>query len=153
MSATVPIQPASLSEDQRKHLDFIHNTIARMSGASAAAKGWSLTVATATLGYALTKNAPSIALLGLISILLFASLDARYLREERKFRALYEDACTGSVAIYFMRTSSYVDRADPKHKHYCTWPHILRSWSILGFYLPLLLVGVAVLIRASSTAR
>jgi hypothetical protein len=153
MSTASNGQHAPFSDDQRKHLDFIHNTIARMSAASAAAKGWSLTVATATLGYALTKNAPSIALLGLLSILLFSSVDARYLREERRFRALYDDTRQRGVDVYFMGTGLYVDRKNAKYQRYCTWPQILRSWSVVGFYLPLISVGVAVIVRVSFTSR
>lgn len=53
--------PLSVSEDQRKHLDFIQAVIARLASSSAAAKGWGLTVATAAFGFSATKAVPVLA--------------------------------------------------------------------------------------------
>ncbi|WP_104133805.1 hypothetical protein [Cryobacterium sp. Y62] len=43
------------SDARRQHLEFIQSAIGRMSSTSAIAKGWALTIATATYGYAGTK--------------------------------------------------------------------------------------------------
>ena len=45
--------------------------------------------------FALTKSADSIALLGLAAVLLFAYLDANYLRQEKRFRRLYVAVAAG----------------------------------------------------------
>lgn len=82
-------------EDKRKHLDFIQSVITRMSAASSSAKAWLLPVVTAAYGYALTQNADSVALLGLGATLLFAYLDANYLPQEKRFRALYKTVACG----------------------------------------------------------
>jgi hypothetical protein len=139
--------PASSGEDLRKHLDFIQTAVGRMAAASSVAKGWCLTVATAAQGYALTKDANTVALLGVIAVAMFGYLDTRYLREERKFRALYEDARRGHVEAYDLRTSAYIDQDDLKYDARCSWSCVLRSWSVWTFYLPLIAVGVAVLLR------
>ena len=147
-SGGAPTARSDLGDDRRKHLEFIQQVIGRMSSTSATAKSWSLTVAIAVLGYALTKNAPSVAMLGILSVLLFSFMDARYLREERKFRTLYEDARMGGIDAYDMRTGPYIDKSGPKYDAHCAWNCVYRSWSLLGFYGPLLLVATIALVRA-----
>lgn len=136
------------AEDRRKHLEFIQTVVGRMFTASSLAKGWCLTVATAALGFALTKNSRAVALLGFFAIGLFGFLDARYLREERKFRALYEDAREGRADVYEMRTAPYLASSSGRFASNCRWRSVLRSWSLWAFYGPLLLVALAVLTRA-----
>ena len=86
-------------EDRRKHLDFIQSVVTRMSAASSNAKAWLLPVVTATYGYALTQCAGSVALLGVGATLLFSYLDANYLRQEKRFRALYKAVAQGAYNI------------------------------------------------------
>jgi histidine triad (HIT) family protein len=124
-----------LSDDQRKHLEFIQAVITRLASSSAAAKGWGLTVATATFGFSAAKAVPFVAILGLVVILCFAVVDAHYLREERLFRELYNEARTGSVDLYSMDKDRYAWT--------CTRRQVLCSWSVAGFYTPLVVVGVA----------
>lgn len=78
------------SDDHRKHLEFIQSTITRMSAASSSTKGWLLPVVTAAYGFSLAKREWAVAALGLIAVLLFAFVDANYLKHERRFRALYK---------------------------------------------------------------
>lgn len=141
---------ADNDDDRRQHLEFIQSVIGRMSTASTLVKGWCLTVATAALGYAVTTNSRGVGLLGGLAVLLFGFLDARYLREERKFRALYEDARRGHLEVYDMETTRYVrdSSRDSSLAATCLWRSVLRSWSLWGFYGPLLLVALAVVIRA-----
>lgn len=126
-----------LSEDQRKHLDFIQAVIARLASSSAAAKGWGLTVATATFGFSATKAVPVVAGLGLVVVLFFGFLDLYYLREERLFRCLYDDARRGSIDVYSMNKNAYTSEVKRRS--------VIKSWSLLGFYGPLLLVGLTAL--------
>ena len=150
MASDEDLRPSSgaTPDDRRKHLEFIQTVVGRMSTASSLAKGWCLTVATAALGFALTKNSRAVALLGFFAIGLFGFLDARYLREERKFRALYEDAREGRVGVYDMRTATYLDPSSAQFASNCQWRSVLRSWSLSAFYGPLLVVALAVAIRA-----
>jgi hypothetical protein len=135
-----------VGEDRRKHFDFIQSAVGRMSSASNVAKGWCLTVATATFGFALSQDGPVVALLGVLAALLFGLLDARYLREERKFRALYEEARRGEVAPFDMRTGPCADPADDRYDERCSWRSVIASWSVWAFYGPLLLVGAGVFV-------
>ena len=129
-----------LNEDQRKHLDFIQAVIARLASSSAAAKGWGLTVATAAFGFSATKAAPVVAGLGVVVVIFFGILDSYYLREERLFRYLYDDARKGNVEVYSMNKNDYSSR--------CKRGSVIRSWSLLGFYGPLLLVGLGMMVWA-----
>lgn len=123
------------ADDFRSYLGLIQQTVSRMAAASAQAKGWCLTVTLAALGLAITASSWPLALLGLAAVLLFGSLDARYLREERRFRALFEQARLRNTSIYDMRTSHVVDDR-------CSWSSVLQSWSLWTFYGPLLAVAV-----------
>ncbi len=131
--------------DRAKHLEFIQTVVARMAAASGLAKAWCLTVATAALGYAVAKDASHVAWLAAFAVLMFGLLDARYLREERKFRCLYEDARQGRVELFDMRTKTYGDRKDPSYDRGCRWWSVVRSWSQWSFYGPILLVAVLIL--------
>lgn len=134
--------PTQLSEDQRKHLEFIQASIARMSSLSSTAKGWGITVSMAAFGISAAGSVPLFSVLGLVAMGFFSYLDCRYLREERLFRCLYEDARKGLVGVYSMDRTAYLDE--------CTWGSVLKSWSILGFYLPSALVGAGSLLWSSA---
>jgi hypothetical protein len=122
-----------LTDDQRKHLDFIQAIVARLFYSSSAVKGWGLTVAMVAFGFSSTKATPFVAVLGLIAVCFFGLLDSYYLREERLFRELYNDARKGAIEVYSMNKNAYRDRC-PRRK-------VILSWSIIGFYGPLALVG------------
>lgn len=148
------------SEDLRKHLDFIQAVVTRMSSASSAAKGWLLPVVTATYGYALTKHAESVALLGLLSVALFAFLDANYLRQEQGYRALYDAVAkrARSVPLFSLAIEDALDptpdpttvwgRARARVQKWFPGRRVWCSWSIAPFYGVLLVVGIIVVIVA-----
>jgi histidine triad (HIT) family protein len=122
-----------------------------MSSASAKAKAWLLPVGTAAYGFALTEPVASVALLGVAAVMVFAFLDAHYLRQERAFRALYRDAVADNVAVYEMSTRRYIRKPDQLtgdteagdlRDENCRWPSVVRSWSVAGFYGPFLAIGI-----------
>ena len=81
-----------------KYLEFLQSSVARMAGNSFLAKGRSITLTTAVLGFAIKDGDPSFALIGLLPVTLFWLLDAYYLALERKFRDLYTKAVPAFVA-------------------------------------------------------
>lgn len=149
--------PFVAPEDRRKHLDYIQAVVTRQSAASSSAKGWLLPIVTATFGFALTQQSWPLAAIGLFSILLFAYLDANYLRSEKRFRSLYntvaqsrrlvpdftldpsdaEDLPTNNIAIK-SRWRRFSEAYLPE------WD-IWRSWSILPFYTALFALGTGVI--------
>ncbi|WP_068982501.1 HIT family protein [Tsukamurella pseudospumae] len=151
-------------EDRRKHLDHIQAVITRMSAASSAAKGWLLPVVVAAFGYAATKGAWGVALVGIAAVLLFSYLDANYLRTEREFRELYRVAgqslrplppFTLNPADAVAPSQPGQGDEEPPDWWAALWERVKgwfppwdvwRSWSILPFYGALVLVGLAILI-------
>lgn len=113
-----------------------------MSAASSVAKGWSLTIATAAYGYGITKHAFTVVLLGIGAVLLFAALDARYLREERKYRLLFDAARRGEVEVYEMNAARYCGSLTVTEASSIEWGSVLRSWSIRDFYGLIVLAGI-----------
>lgn len=152
--------PTLSAEDRRKHLDYIQAVVTRQSAASSSTKGWLLPVVTATFGFALAQNLWPLAALGLVSVVLFAYLDANYLRSEKKFRWLYNTVARSRRIV----PDFTLDPADAEEspddgapdtkwraftRVYIPEWHIWKSWSILPFYLALVAIGSGVLISAA----
>ncbi len=149
-------------EDRRKHLDFIQATITRMSAASTTTKSWMLPVVTATYGYALTQNSTSVALLGVAAVLLFAYLDANYLRQEKRFRRLYKAVAEGRdrIAVFSLNPADVAPPDNGKSaEEWAGWmprwinrfipgPVVWASWAVGPFYVALVTVGVVIAIRS-----
>lgn len=117
-----------------------------MSSASALAKGWALTIATAAYGYSGTKSSAVVALLGMFAVLLFAAIDTRYLREERKYRLLFEAARNGTVDIYEMNATRYCGTLTQDQCEPIRWGKVVWSWSVRDYYGVILLVGLVLLV-------
>lgn len=149
---------AQAREDRRMHLELIQSVINRMSAASSNAKTWLLPVVTAAYGYALTQGADSVSTLGVGATLLCAYIDAQYLRQERKFRSVYNDVASGRSEIEpfsLSRIPSALETADIESSRWqkalsswlCTLVPEFRiwiSWSIMMFYLPIVIVGIGI---------
>lgn len=74
-----------------KQLEMIQAIINRLANNSFLIKGWFITVVTAGLGLYFQFKTFDLLYLVLFVIFMFWYLDAFYLREERIFRAIYED--------------------------------------------------------------
>ncbi|PFG45128.1 histidine triad (HIT) family protein [Georgenia soli] len=151
------VEPPLAPEDRRKHLDYIQAVITRQSAASSSAKGWLLPIVTATFGFALTQDSWPLAALGMVSVVLFAYLDANYLRSEKQYRRLYDTVARSSRRVPLF-TLNPVDADEPLPENaptatkwkaavhrYVPERSIWVSWSIAPFYIALLLLGAGVL--------
>ncbi|MBX3088403.1 MAG: HIT domain-containing protein [Cryobacterium sp.] len=144
----LPPQSAQVSpEDRRQHLSFIQAVITRMAQASASAKTWLLPIVTATFGFAFAQKEAVVALLGVIAVLVFALLDANYLKQERAFRNLYDKVAVGGDLPEFAMNPSLAG-SEGKQNY---WPDAkdIWSWSIAPFYLPLALSGIGLCVWLS----
>lgn len=130
-------------EDRRQHLSFIQAVITRMAQASASAKTWLLPIVSATLGYAISKGQPGVALLGALAILVFGLLDANYLKQERAFRKLYDEVARGGPIPGFAMNPALAAPQGTKVNYWPDRPDVL-SWAILPFYGPLLLTALVI---------
>ena len=97
---------------------------------------------TAVCGFAITLQRPFVALLALFPIVIFALLDAQYLRLERRFRALFDQFRRedwGELPGFQISLNAAPEIA---------YVSVLRSWSIFNFYAPLALGVVIVVLLA-----
>jgi histidine triad (HIT) family protein len=111
-------------------------------------ENYCLTLTTAVCGFAITLQRPLVALLALVPILIFAVLDAQYLRIERRFRGLFDQLRekdwsqlpTFEIGLKAAPPSGYWDA--------------FTSWSIFIFYVPLAFaVGAVVLVAGCIYGR
>jgi hypothetical protein len=77
-------------DDLPKHLEFIQDVVDRHARTSFILKGWSVTLVAAVFLLAIRGAQPALAMVaGLLPAITFWGLDAYYLRQERMYRALY----------------------------------------------------------------
>lgn len=129
------------SEDRRQHLSFAQDVITRMAQSSSNAKSWLLPVVTAAYGYAFTKESVAVAFLGIIATLVFGLLDFSYLKNERRYRNLYDRIAAGDPTIppFSLSIQSNKDPLDRRSTE--AWS-VLKAWTIWPFYGVLLLTGL-----------
>lgn len=135
--------PMPSPEDRRQHLGFIQAAVTRLAQASSSAKSWLLPIVTATYGYAITKDAPLVAMIGVLAVAIFALLDANYLKQERSFRTLYDKVAEGGPMPPFSMNPTLTGSPSNRRNY---WPDAQdwRSWSVAPIYLPLFSAGVAI---------
>ncbi|MFJ3819280.1 hypothetical protein [Streptomyces sp. NPDC090056] len=140
--AMFPSDPSFITaEDRRQHLSFIQAAVTRMSQASSASKTWLLPIVTVSYGYAITNKSPYVALLGCLAVLIFGTLDANYLKQERAFRKLYDEVAAGRPIPAFSLNPTLASLPGNRINYWPDWPDV-RSWAVAPVYGPLLLAGL-----------
>lgn len=116
---------------------MIQAVIARMAGNAFLLKGWTITLISAVYLLAAKDSNRVFVLIGFLPLLAFWILDAYFLRQEKKFRALYDDTATNQTeAVSFsMKVAPYEE--DPRVGKYLS---ILFSQTLLVFYAPVFLL-------------
>lgn len=96
-----------------KDLEFIQDIIARLAENSFKIKGWSITLIVVVL---LFRTRDLHLLIAFIPLFGFWVLDAYYLKLERRYRSMYEDARTGNQDRdqFEMDSSAYSVNSIPK---------------------------------------
>ena len=82
------------------YLEMIQTVISRLASNSFVLKGWTVTLATALLGFAGRQQDAQLARLTLLPALAFWALDAFYLAQERQYRELFALARDGDSKIF-----------------------------------------------------
>ncbi len=111
---------------------MVQSVVTRMASQSAATKTACVTIITAVAGFGIALQNPSVVLLALLPVTIFALLDARYLRLERHFRQKF-DKIRGQK--WSVRPDFYIGTSDVMQGYW----HALTSWSIVYFYAPIAL--------------
>ena len=117
------------------HMSMIQGIVTRLETNSFTLKTLAMTLAVAVLAFTATvKNQSWVyPLAGLLPVIVFWVMDAKYLRLGRLFRRLFNAVRTGEVTGDFsMNIKPYFEEEDSTFK-------IAFSWSILWFYLSIIL--------------
>ena len=127
---------AEYSEDRRQHLAFIQDVISRMNSNSFSLKGLMITIVAALGAFFVNDYDEGTALIylaiALLLVLIFCFLDAFYLKMEKQYRMLYDDAVKDKAKLYKMTADDY----------YICYFEVLFSKTMWPLYLPI--VGVLV---------
>jgi hypothetical protein len=121
-------------EDKQKHLEFIQDVISRLNSNSYQIKSWAITIVAAVLAlYASTQKMDFI-LVGIFPTLIFWLMDAYCLKQERKFRGLYNDVAGISdiprkIKSFDMNTDFY------KTEKYSYWKVLWTKTIWLVYFL------------------
>lgn len=126
-----------------KHLEMIQGVISRMTRNSFMLKGWAVTLVTGIFALAGKEAEELYFFVTYIPIIVFWTLDAYYLCQERLYRGLYEKVRTEEESkIDFSLTASQNEFGDAKNKYIAC----LMSTTEAGFYLPLALACTGIII-------
>ncbi|MEU9862052.1 hypothetical protein AB0D99_14335 [Streptomyces sp. NPDC047971] len=142
VSTTTATTGTPLSADRIKHLEFIQAVVTRLGNNSFLLKGWAMTLTAAILALSAGRLSWQIALSGIVPLLGFWFLDSYFLRQERLFRALYEDARTpdSTVEVLSMNVGPYLARV--------TLAKAAFSQTLVLFYGALLIAHFVVVLVA-----
>lgn len=129
-----------MAENKLKHLEFIHNTINRMSTNSFIIKGWSITLTSALFALAEKDSDKNYVIITYFSILFFWLLNSFFLKFERQFRCLYDDvrSKTENLIDFSMDISDYNNRKN-------TTSSAFFSKSLMLFYIPQICISIIIM--------
>jgi hypothetical protein len=131
------------------HLQIMQGVIERMAANSSSCKTWCITIVAAILVVVADKEKPQLAWVAALPILLFAALDVYYLAMEKGFRNSY----TKFIGKLHAKTLTANDlySVAPSQDGSKLQIDALKSFSVWGFYLPLLLLAGFVVFVVSKT--
>jgi len=119
-----------------EHLDYIQNTINRMSHNSFLIKGWTITFISLLFILAVKDSNYWFLILSLLPLICFWGLDAYYLRQERLFRKLYNFVRKGKIREPFTMDTK------PLKKYVDSWFLTLFSPTIVVVYFPIIFLNI-----------
>lgn len=126
------------SSEQIKHLEFIQAVVSRLGNGSFLIKGWTLTLMAAFIGLFLKDPDQKTIAAALVPLIGFWFLDGYFLRQERLFRKLYDQARIPGWPVEEFSMNTALHAAEVK------WSDVLRSVTMVGFYGTL--VGISLLL-------
>jgi hypothetical protein len=137
--STLEGMPDEYRSDRIKHLEMIQAVIARLANEAALIKGWALTVSAAFFGLAAQQSfSARIAVIALLPVAAFWGLNAYYLRQERKYRSLYNRVRLETAPVLF--------DMDAKNEEADSFRATVTSATLAPFYGVIFFVGVVLII-------
>lgn len=135
-------------ENKIKHLEMVENIIERMAKNSFQIKAWAMTLVTVVGALGAKEADKRFMLLAFVPIIGFWLLDAFYVQQERRYKALYRSVCEKKEEdIDFNLNTRNITFTSDEAKRICFF-NCLRSTSVSLFYGVLtvtLIVLVAIL--------
>lgn len=133
-----------VKEDAIKHLEFIQNTITRMANNSFLLRGWTVTLVAALFALSAQSAKLDFVYLAFIPISAFWILDAYYLRQERLFRALYNDIRNKEETV-IQSEGPFTMNTEPFKKAEKCWLQVMFSTTTGIFYITVIIAVALVL--------
>jgi hypothetical protein len=133
----------AIDSGRLKHLELIQQVITRMANNSFLLKGWSVTLLSAILAIAASKDGQhKMVWIGFVPMLTFWLLDGFFLRQERLFRKLWDKKRKenqDTATDFDMSTEAVSTEVDP-------WLKVCFSPTLRIFYGALTLILILALI-------
>jgi hypothetical protein len=127
----------NMGEEKMQYLQFIQDVITRHNTNSFKIKELTITIIAAIFGiYIVNKKMPELILISYFTTFFLWLLDSQYLKQERQFRKLYDDAILDKTAIYSMDIRPYK----------VSFKEILFSKTMRTFYMPLIVTTIVIFI-------
>lgn len=120
------------------HITLLQSVIQRMATNSSACKTWNLTLVAAILVVIADKGKPEFAWIAVLPTVMFMGLDAYYLALEKAFRTSYELFIDKLHDGTLVANDLFVVK--PQGKGSAHQLKAITSFSIWGFYLPLIIL-------------
>ncbi len=134
-----------------KHLELIQSVINRMASNSFLLKGWSVILVAALIALSAKDADKTVVLIAYLPWIMFWTLDAYYLRQERLFRKLYERVIglKDEEINFSMDTTLYQGEVDSWFK--TGWSVTLRIFHFTLF-MAILIVTVILFFSSAITS-
>lgn len=131
---------AEFTDDQRQHLAFIQDVITRMNSNSFSLKGLMITIIAALAAFFVGNYDKATAVfylaIALLLVLIFWCLDTYYLKMEKQYRMLYDEAVEGKAELYKMKADDYC----------VCFLEVLFSKTMWPLYLPIVVMLIVAII-------
>ena len=129
-------------QNKHKHLEFLQGAINRMASNLFLLKGWTITLIAALFALSAKDANQAYVLVAYFPTLIFWILDAYFLSQERRFRALYDHV----RKLNEDQVDFSMDTAPFKHEWRNTWIGAMLSRTLLTYYGSLMLVMLCLLL-------
>ncbi len=121
-------------ENKIKHLEMIESIIERMAKNSFQLKAWAMTLVTVVGALGAKETDKRFMLLAFVPIIGFWLLDAFYVQQERRYKALYRSVCEKKEDdIDFNLNTRNITFTSDEAKRICFF-NCLKSTSVSPFY-------------------
>lgn len=129
-----------MNENKLKHLEFIHNTINRMSTNSFIIKGWLITLISALFVFVDIDVNGQFMVVIWMTVPMFWYINALFLQIERKYRALYNQVRTQDLSLinFSMNTDDF------NGGYYSIWSCLI-SKTIWPLYVTVILIELIII--------